>query len=126
MTQMFGRSPKPDRDSERKPFRFRLQMKQKPEEGSTFIILDKTKEAFSFFEHVVKIDGQWQEFTCPKKNKFRATCPLCRKGYWAAWVAVYTIIDKTGYVDRERKRRKNIKRILAVKSKQTGKDALDV
>lgn len=92
------------------PSRFFL----KPGKSAKLTFLDSG--GFYNMEHSLKINGKWGHFfTC--RAEF-SECPLCESpslNSKPSYVCAYTVIDHTGYTDKDGKEHKNVKRLLVVK-----------
>jgi len=83
----------------------------KPGEERQIVFLDE--EPFVFWEHNVMIDGDWRNFvTCLAGME---QCPCCERGISRYFIGAYSIIDMTGWTDRDGKQHKNEKRLLLAK-----------
>jgi hypothetical protein len=89
-----------------------------PDKYREIIFVDD--ECIQFWEHQLYLNGTWQNwFTClenipPDENP--EGCPLCDSGQKKYYVTMYTVIDATPWVDKKGNERKNVKRLLAVKT----------
>lgn len=74
-------------------------------------------------EHRVRINGESQNIACTEPNE---TCPLCQLAQennsqdygYAAFVGFLTVIDHTGYVDKQGVHHKDVVRLYVAKRKQ--------
>jgi hypothetical protein len=83
-------------DASRKSPRFYL----KADQEKVIIFIDN--KPFTVYEHCLKIGGSFQNyFTCLKGMGL--SCPLCAKGNRRYFLAMWTVIDLTGWKDREGK-----------------------
>lgn len=94
------------------PFRFWL----RPDTSAELVFLDG--EGMYIREHNMKIHGKFGNFfTCIRDF---APCPLCQMpdktpGRYSSPVVAFTVIDLTGYVDKEGKQIRNVKRLLVLR-----------
>lgn len=74
---------------------------------------------FGYYEHELKLNGQWGNFFTCLKGVSR--CPLCDAGIRNYYVGLLTIVDFEGYEDDKGVRHKNLVRLFAAKM-----DTLDI
>ncbi|MCL4743818.1 MAG: hypothetical protein KJZ83_00235 [Burkholderiaceae bacterium] len=55
-------------------------------------------DIFMFYEHNVRVNGDWQQFVCTSDVDQTQPCPICEKGERSSFVGVMTIIDHSEYV----------------------------
>lgn len=69
------------------------------------------------YEHRIKINGNWTDVPCLEQNIPQAPgpCPLCESRDRRSFVGFLTIIDHTGYVDKQGNEKKNLKRPFVMK-----------
>ena len=95
------------RRESRAPFKFRLKVGETKK--ATF--LDDPNFFFSLHT-VPNGKGGYDDFTCLNDTE---NCPLCERGDHASYVLAATIIDHTGYVDKEEKRHRHVKQLAIFK-----------
>ncbi|CAA2141444.1 hypothetical protein [Hyphomicrobium sp. ghe19] len=78
-----------------KMWRFRMQDGQ--DRRITFLDGDLDAEGMldvnMFYEHTIRINGNWQNFICTAETDTSQPCPLCESGDRPSFVAVMTVID---------------------------------
>ncbi len=86
-----------------------------PDSTKEIIILDD--EPFCIWEHALKINEKWKgnEHTC-RKGIGDSVCPLCQSGANRYYVGFLTILDHTGFEDKEGKQHTNLRRLFPMKS----------
>lgn len=85
----------------------RLWMKAGEERKLLFL----DEEPFCFYEHQLKIDGDWRNwFTC--LQGIHPSCPLCTAGDKRYFVGALSVVDMTGWTDRDGNHRDVGKRLL--------------
>jgi hypothetical protein len=83
--------------------------------SATLTIIDKEPSGFYYLEHGIKQGKSFSTYTCRKSKKHE--CPLCDSGNRNYAVAAYTVINHTGYTNKEGKKIQNIKQLLLCKNK---------
>lgn len=68
------------------------------------VFLTEGERAKSFYQHKVKILGNWKTFTC--LSCLGEPCPMCvyaekSKNYFKAFQTVFTVLETSPYTDRE-------------------------
>jgi hypothetical protein len=83
-------------------------------EERQIVFLDK--DPFTFWEHQVRLNGEWRYyFTCLKNlNK---PCPLCDAKVKRYFVGLFSIIDVSSYIAKDGKEVKNPVKLMAIKQK---------
>ena len=72
-------------------------------------------EPFNFYEHQLKLGGNWRNFeTCIKQIEDRG-CPLDATDYGPYYVGAFTVVDRSEWKDRDGKVHKNTKSLLMAK-----------
>lgn len=96
-------------------FRFYISTKELNKE-KRLIFLDEV--GFNVNMHQYEHNGTWGNWaTCPKATGVSSWCPLCnRPKSWASQFTHYTVIDATGWTDKDNKEHYSI-RILPAKPK---------
>ena len=69
-------------------------------------------EGFSFWEHTVQVNGKWTQVTCRKQT---GDCPLCESGDRPYLITLFTVIDTKEYMSRDGEKKKNQKKVHALK-----------
>lgn len=54
---------------------------------------DGMLDIYMFYEHTVRVNGNWEQFVCTADVDETQPCPICEKGDRASFVGVMTIID---------------------------------
>jgi hypothetical protein len=80
-----------------------------------------TNDPFCFWEHQLKIGGDWKNWvTCVKGLEGYSFCPICKladkiKKFWRSYVGAYKIIDRSEWTDRDGNKRKDTPKLLVAK-----------
>jgi len=95
----------------KKPKRFWL----RPGDEKEIIFLDD--EPVCIWEHSLKIGGSWigNEFTCRKGVGENPRCPLCQSNANRYYIGFLTILDHTGWKDKDGKWHRNVRQLLAMR-----------
>ncbi len=56
---------------------------------------DGMLDILMYYEHRIRINGNWETFVCTAESDQTQPCPICEKGDRASLVGVMTIIDHT-------------------------------
>lgn len=91
--------------------------------GSQFIFLDS--DGFYFYEHNFRKGATkraWMNWeTCIEGISRDVPCPMCAAGFTRSYVAVWSVIDVTGYKPARGEARRFLKRLLVAKSRSREK-----
>ncbi len=78
---------------------WRFRMAPEGEGQITFLdgSLDKEGDLdiFMFYEHTLRLNGEWENFVCTNEADQSVPCPICESGDKASLVGVLTVIDHT-------------------------------
>lgn len=71
---------------------------------SELVFLTEGERAKSFYEHKIKVLGNWRSFTC--LSCMGEPCPLCAyaekaKNFYKSFQTVFTVLETAPYTDRE-------------------------
>jgi hypothetical protein len=100
---------------------YRWFLKDKEDAALTFVDGDLSPEGFllppRFYEHMVKVAGQWQTHVCPEQTNPGSgqKCPICEQGEKASLVAVLTVIDHRSFKGKDDKVYANQRRLFVCK-----------
>jgi hypothetical protein len=77
--------------------------KPDPKEDATHMIIIHRGEPVGFWEHQVKLNGDWRNwFSCPLQNEVEDECPLCEHGEYRAYFAgAMTGLDITPFETKD-------------------------
>ena len=76
----------------------------KPESEGQITFLDGALDAandldiFMFYEHRIRLNGEWENFICTAEADQSQPCPICESGDRSALVGVMTVIDHKAHV----------------------------
>lgn len=117
-----GFSSRPKGGGKKFQSRFWLPKDMDPKDAVSIIVIHKGQPV-GFWEHQVKINGDWRNwFTCLKENGISKRCPLCQHGeYKAYYVGALTIIDRSSYENKKGEQITDSKRLLMAKSEMLGR-----
>lgn len=55
-------------------------------------------DIYMFYEHSVRVNGNWENFVCTADVDETQPCPICEKGDRPSFVGVMTVVDHTEHV----------------------------
>jgi hypothetical protein len=87
----------------------------RPGESKRVLFLQDEKDFVNYHEHEIVLPTGRVRVWCSRSNDSRNRCYLCDLGLKKYWVAVGTILDLDGFITREGRRVKPVKRIYAIK-----------
>lgn len=81
-----------------------------PQDSPPKIVMLLSDEPFSTHVHQFKHNNHWGNFlTCPKKTGVDSKCPLCDQDNYPRLIGHYTMLDVTGWNDKDGKHRMGLK-----------------
>ena len=96
--------------------------KPDPKEDAQHMIVTHRGEPVGFYEHQVKINGDWRNwFTCLTMNEIGDRCPLCEHGeYRAYWAGAMTVLNITPF-DTKNGENKGRRQLVIAKNEMLGR-----